>query len=293
MKRMVIVLAAVTLFAACRKHEEAAPPPPTATPTAAATTSSATPEPTSDKAPAPITVAANAPVPGSGLVLWLRGDSGVTAAADGSVSAWTVEGSPLKAVAEKPEERPKLVASDIGGKPAVHFDGAANVLTADLDINPSVAPQLTVISVFKSDTEARSPLRKLYGADDGGYDRAAGLDDRASDNKQNFTVFAGTAGVVGIFTLKANTPYLTVDSYDNARKQINVWVNGAAAKQNVAAEHGQGLAKFYIGGTGTTYHEPWMGSLAEMLVYTRPLTDDERKKVEDYLAGKYGLTLTR
>ena len=148
-----------------------------------------------------------------------------------------------------------------------------------------------MISVFTSDTDVASPPRKLYGADDGGYDRAAGLDDRAEGF--NYTVFGGDAGVVGIMKLAANTPYLTVDSYDQTKKVLNVWVNGAPAKQNQATDHGAGLDKFYIGGTGTVYHEPWLGNVAEMLVYRRTLSDDERKKVEDYLAAKYGLKLTR
>jgi len=287
------IFAVVALVAACKKHEEPAPAP--AAPPPAATTSSTPPpaETTTEKAPSPITVAANAPVPANGLVLWLHADSGVTAGPTGKVSIWAVDGSPLKAIAEKPEQQPTLVASDIGGKPAIHFDGAKNMLTTDVDINPSVTPQLTVISVFKSDTDANTPLRKLYGHDDGGYDRAAGLDNRASDPNDNYVLFGGSADVVGVFALKANTPYLTVDSYDDAAKVMNVWVNGAPAKQNVQGQHEKGLTQFFIGNTGTVYNENWKGSLSEMLVYARTLTAAERKKVEDYLAAKYGLTLTR
>lgn len=288
MKRIAIA-AALLALAACRKPAEApattssAPPPPPAAQTATTTTTVYVP-------PADVNVA-NAPVPTNALELWLRADSGVTAGAGGKVSAWAVEGSTVKATAAAPELQPTLAPNAIGGKPAIHFDGGTNMLEANIDIDPAVAPQLTVISVFTSDTDVASPLRKLYGADDGGYDRAAGLDDRAEGF--NYTVFGGDAGVVGIMKLAANTPYLTVDSYDQTKKVLNVWVNGAPAKQNQEADHSAGLDKFYIGGTGTVYHEPWLGNVAEMLVYRRTLTDDERKKVEDYLAAKYGLKLTR
>jgi len=30
-----------------------------------------------------------------------------------------------------------------------------------------------------------------------------------------------------------------------------------------------------------------------MLIYKRTLTDDERKKIEDYLGAKYGVKITR
>jgi hypothetical protein len=193
--------------------------------------------------------------------------------------------------ADAPEKQPTVAQNAIGGKPAIHFDGGTQMLEANLNIDPAASPELTVISVFTSEVDAASPLRKLYGADDGGYDRAAGLDDRAEG--MNYTVFGGGAGVVGIFKLAANTPYLTVDSYDQTKKKLNVWVNGAPAKQDQDIDHSAGLDKFYIGGTGTVYHEPWQGNVAEMLVYRRVLSDDERKKVEDYLAGKYGLKLNR
>jgi len=281
--------AVLLVLAACRKPAEApattssAPPP---APAAQTTTTA----PIAKYVPPPDVSVANAAVPTSGLELWLRADSGVTAGAGGKVSAWAVEGSTVKAVADAPEKQPALVPNAIGGKPAIHFDGGTNILEANINIDPAAAPELTVISVFTSDIDAAA-LHKLYGADDGGYDRAAGLDDRAEGF--NYTIFGGSAGVVGIMKLAANTPYLTVDSYDQTKKVLNVWVNGAPAKQNQGIDHGASLDKFYIGGTGTVYHEPWQGNVAEMLVYHRILTDDERKKVEDYLAGKYGLKLTR
>jgi hypothetical protein len=288
MKRIAIA-AVLLVLTACRKPAEApvttssAPPPAPAAQTATTTTTIYVP-------PADVK-ATNAAVPTTGLELWLRADSGVTAGAGGKVSAWAVEGSTVKAVADTAEKQPTLVPNAIGGKPAIHFDGGTNILEANINIDPAASPELTVISVFTSDTDAANPLRKLYGADDGGYDRAAGLDDRAEGF--NYTIFGGGAGVVGIMKLAANTPYLTVDSYDQPKKVLNVWVNGAPAKQNQQIDHGAGLDKFYIGGTGTVYHEPWQGNVAEMLVYHRILTDAERKTVEDYLAGKYGLKLTR
>lgn len=289
MKRTIVVLAlAVILVAACEKRDEPAPaaPPPETTSSAPATTTTVAPVRTST---VPDVTATNAPVPTQGLELWLRGDYGVTADAGGKVSSWAVEGSPVKAGVGDPAESPSLVASAINGKPAVRFDGDKNLLEVPLSIEAAVSPDLTVISVWSSATAERSPLRKLYGADNGGYDRAAGIDDRAEGS--NYTVFGGSAGVIGIFTFTANTPHLTIETYSN--KKLNTWVDGAAAKSGVDAEYTDSPDHFFIGGTGRVYHEPWQGDLAEMLIYKRTLTDEERKKVEDYLAGKYGLKLTR
>ena len=285
MKRAIVVLAfAVALVFSCRKKEEpapAAPPPPVTTSSAATTTTAA-----SATAAAPEVTVANAPIPTNGLELWLRGDYGVTADAAGKVTSWAVEGSSLKAEAKKPGEAPSLVVGAINGKVAVRFDGEHNMLEVPMSIDAAGSPELTVISVWSSATADKSPLRKLYGADDGGYDRAAGIDDRAADGS-NYTVFAGNKGVVGIFTFAANTPTLTIENYAN--KKLNTWVNGAVAKANLDAEYDHMVDLFFIGGTGRLYNEPWKGDLAEMLVYKRSLTDDERKKVEDYLMGKYSV----
>src|SRR5260221_12482214 len=289
MKRTIVASAlAATLVFSCRKKEEPAPvaPPPVTTSSVAA------PAPPATVAPATATVPdvalAHAPMPTNGLELWLRGDYGVTADATREVSSWAVEGSPLKGGVKDPAESPSLVAAAINGKPAVRFDGEHNMLEVPMNIGAVVSPELTVISVWSSATADKSPLRKLYGADDGGYDRAAGIDDRAADGS-NYTVFAGSGAVAGIFTFAANTPTLTIESYAN--KKLNAWVNGAVAKANIDAEYGPMPDTFFIACTGPVYHGQWKGDLAEMLVYKRTLTDDERKKAEDYLAGKYGLKL--
>jgi hypothetical protein len=49
----------------------------------------------------------------------------------------------------------------------------------------------------------------------------------------------------------------------------------------------------YLGGTGTVFSEYWSGDLAEIIVYARKLSDAERVQVEDYLAQKYGVVMTR
>jgi hypothetical protein len=59
------------------------------------------------------------------------------------------------------------------------------------------------------------------------------------------------------------------------------------------ANPGEALPNLYIGGTGTVYHEPRQGDLAEIIVYGRVLSDQERMQVEDYLAKKYGVTVAR
>lgn len=290
--RKIIALLLVTGFAlsSCKKKEEAPAPPPAA-PTPAATTSSAAP---ATKAPTPIpnvSLAADAPIPGNGLALWLTGDDAMKSATAGKLASWTNPLVPnVSATPTEGTSAPSAVAGAVNNHAAVRFDGATNMLRTNIDISPASWPDVTVITVFNSATDANSPLRSVYGDDNSDYDRAAGLDNRSGDEK-NYVIFAGDRGVAGYFALKANQPYLTTDQY--TATEFNGWVDGKPAITKLATHWGEALPNMYIGGTGTSYEQYWNGDIAEIIVYARVLTDAERTKVEDYLAKKYGMTLAR
>jgi len=276
MKRLAVILA-LLLIVACRKAEAPAAPE---------TASSAPPPATTSTEPA-ATLAPDAPIPASGVALWLIADEAGT----GRLDSWTnalVAGVTAKAVSA--DAQPSIAANAINGHAVVHFDGENDMLMTNVDIGPARMPDATVIAVFRSNTSDSSPLRKLYGDDDGGYDRAAGLDDRAEDQK-NYTLFTGM-GVTGYFQLAADTTYLTVDQF--SPKEFSGWVNGKAVLSKTAAAWGEdALPNLYLGGTGTVFSEFWKGDLAEIIVYARHLNDAERMRVEEYLAGRYQITLDR
>jgi hypothetical protein len=229
-------------------------------------------------------------VPAHGLLLWLRAGSGVETASNQAVTGWASAVGSLVAVPNGRTQQPVLLAEGLGGHPAVRFDGENDELVADLNINPSVHPGLTIVSLFVSDVALGDPKRKVYGADDGGYDRAAGLDYRAS-NGMNYTVFGGGDGVVGYFRLEATDPYLTVDNYRSGA--FSGWVNGSLVLDRRVVTNGEGPPVLYVGGSGTEFSEPWQGTISEVLVFGTTLSESARNCVEDYLANTYGLTLSR
>jgi hypothetical protein len=280
-----VLLICLAIFSSCKKKEEAAEPPPTSTETktTATTTTAASSTQTT------VTLPAGAPIPATGVALWLVADD-AKGDATGKLASWSnaaVAG--VTATAEKPELEPTVVPKALNGHAVVRFDGEQNMLMTNVDISPARAVDVTVFAVFNSKIDAASPYRKLYGDDNGGYDRAAGLDDRAGEGK-NYTVFTGK-GVGGYFALKANATYVTADQFTKA--DFSGWVNGTPGPQKIEANWDEALPNLYIGGTGTSFHEPWQGDLAEMIVYARTLTDQERMQVEDYLAKKYGVQITR
>lgn len=218
-------------------------------------------------------------------LLWLRADT-VSGAPGTPVVGWPATVGP-DAVQPNPAQQPRLSA--LRGRAAVRFDGVDDVLESSLDINPSVHPKLTIVAVFSSDVDAGRPLRKLYGADDGGYDRTAGLDDRA-ENGKNYTVFGGEGpDDVGYFDLSAGGSYLTVDEFGVG--VFNGWVSGRHVLQDQPTNHGDGLSTFFIGGTGTVFSEPWKGTIGELLAFDGALSDSQREALEDFLGRKYTLVI--
>jgi hypothetical protein len=284
-KKLIALALCLLAVAACKKKEEPAPAPiaeTTPAPAPVPAPAPATPQPT-------MTLAAGAPIPAQGVALWLAADD----AQPGKLAAWTNSAvTGVTATAAKPEEQPEVVANALNGHNVVRFDGDQTMLMTNVDISPARMPEATIFAVFSSKTDAIVPLRKLYGDDNGSYDRAVGLDNRGEPH--NYTVFTGD-DAKGYFDLKAGQTYVTADQF--TKTDFNGWVNGKKMLDKLAATWGanpeDALPNLYLGGTGTSYHEPWQGDLAEIVVYGRILNDQERMQVEDYLAKKYGLTLAR
>ena len=288
MKKSLILFAIFFALAACKKQESAPATPAQDTAPKAVTTTTAAAAPAAPQAAA--TLPAGAPIPANGVLLWLAGDDALASATNGKVQSWKnaqVPNGSAKAV--RPDGMPAAIANAINGHAVVRFDGTNQMLVTTIDIGLERMPEGTVITVFNSKTAAPAPLRKLYGDDNGGYDRAAGLDNRGEP--LNYTVFTGN-GVTGYFQLEADKNYLTVDEF--APTEFSGWVNGKATlAKSSAAWAKESLPNMYIGGTGTSYEEYWNGDIAEVIVYSHLLTDAERTQVEDYLAKKYGITLDR
>lgn len=287
MRRMVLGWALAMVFVAgCEMKSretvtpgETAAPPPTAPVAPARETMepAGTPQTT-------VTLAADAPVPATGVALWLIADE-AKAGDGGGLASWAnalVPGLTVEA-----DAWPTLVPNALNGHAVVRFDGENDMLKTNVNLNPESMPAATVFTVFSSATAEPSPLRKLYGNDDGGYDRAVGLDPRGGDPGKNYCAFTGSHGVTPIFAIKANEFHVGADQF--TMTDFSSWIDGAPAVSKAPASWKNSLPNLYIGNTGTSYSEHWQGDLAEMIVYARTLTDAERMQVEEYLAGKYGL----
>lgn len=266
------------------------------------TSETAAPEPAATTAPAPetttprlepqasVTLAAGAPIPPTGVSLWLVADD-ATGGEGGAVSSWVNAQISGLTVEADPDAWPALVRNTLNGHAVVRFDGKNDMLRTNVDLGPERMPLATVFIAFSTATAEANPLRKLYGNDNGGYDRAVGLDDRGGDPAKNYCAFTGSTGVTPLFAIKANEFHIGVDQFTSS--DFSSWIDGAPVASKTPATWSESLPNLYVGNTGTSYSEHWQGDLAEMIVYARTVSDAERIQVEDYLAKKYGLTVAR
>jgi len=88
-----------------------------------------------------------------------------------------------------------------------------------------------------------------------------------------------------------NTPHiLTVTRAGEAAGQTKVYVDGASLGNDAAVPaFPTGIAYLGVANGNTAY---WQGYIAAVLVYHAVLSDEERANVHNYLAAKYGVTLT-
>ena len=88
--------------------------------------------------------------------------------------------------------------------------------------------------------------------------------------------------------LNANVPYIAGSLYD--MNGGNLFINGSLFKSSNAAGIFN-ISEYGIGNySGTPIaSEPFKGLIAEVLVFSSALSDNERQQIEGYLAWKWGL----
>jgi hypothetical protein len=206
-----------------------------------------------------------APALVSGLKLWVKADAGVVSSG-GFVSTWQDQsGSGNHLIQATAANQPQLVAAQANGFPVLRFDGAGDFM--------SFTTRLTTIrSVFwvvKRAAAATPGYRFLLG----------------DPTNYHFCPDATTK----IWTASYASPSIL-----NGETRLNgTLVNGTTTDRPTA------LSVLSLVTTGDvtagtfskdrTSDYSWWGDLAELIVFDRAVTPDERDAVESYLATKYAL----
>ena len=234
------------------------------------------------------------PAVSTGLQLWYRADLGLAQDGAGKVSAWAdLSGNAVHLAQANSAAQPLAVASSIGGKPAVHFDGIVSTLrtAAAVDLFKG-SSDLTVIVVVKAGASQASYadiLDYAHGQEPyGGFvvqQRQDALNQYGFGWRDPSNAF--WVGLSSTIPIAAGAPQLlefvkgggTQAGYLNAAPVFSTPVS--------AAMLGNAPRIFSLGSFVADNSRYFNGDIAEVLIYNRALTATERARIEDAVGVRY------
>ncbi len=237
---------------------------------------------------------------GDDLVLWLKGDAGTSTTTDGGgLSSWADLSTNGNDVSQGTGGNQPLfrnnTTNNINYNPVIDFDGtddymqdASGILGTGTytDFNLYAVKVTDVVKdqflFLETNTTQRISAHIPWSDgtfywDPGGYDGVYRL--------QN--AWGGTTGVAHLWSgLSSTTSGQTIASISQAIQRDGLTLNS----DNDAGSFTGNNSTFYLGnnGAGTNYMD---GKIAEMVMYTGPISATEHSQIQSYLAIKYGITL--
>lgn len=241
-------------------------------------------------------------IPRSNLKLWMRADHGVETNS-GKVSAWQdVSGEGHVALQADTNRQPSLTASDtaLNDMPAVSLDGTDDYL----DIPDNYLDRLkdnafdfgtgdfTVFVVGKTDSHTNFPRFLGKGAGGGTNGFALYLDNANGKMRGHLHDSSGTATFATSPVVSDDVARLMVVEWDRDGNMSGLSNGDAIGTLDISILSATDLSNAHplrIGSSSISGGRPLDGELAEVLIYDRVLSANERFEVEKYLAQKYDL----
>ncbi len=218
-----------------------------------------------------------------GMVCWLSADSGITLNGTG-VQTWadkTSKGN--NAVMLTAANQPKVTNSALNGYPAITFDGVAGGGGDYMQITSLT----TIGSAFVVCNYTANTTFAQY----------AGL-------------ICSVSGDQNFFRAEQGQQYFRVNSEQDGCPYTNLWMNGTKVTRNIAYFTPMGVGSPFRLFSGTDYYNPsytftgglnicrdasgnadrvWGGNVAEIVLFSSRMSDNDRMTVEKYLRSKYAL----
>lgn len=215
-------------------------------------------------------------IPTTGLHLWLRADSGVTASG-GRISRWLDQsGNARHAYMTTASRQPYLISGALNGKPVVRFYGAESM---NLEV-PAQPSSFTVFVVGKNNKTSES-FSMILGPG-GSYPNNQLRWENGSQ-----ALFVGTGNNMPVITSNiGNTRTYHALSARYNGSSMSVYRDGNLVSTHSFTTSGP----WTLASVGSWYSSYFMiGELAEVIVYDRALSDSERGTVNSHLRSKYNL----
>lgn len=229
-------------------------------------------------------------------VCWLRAekdlfqDSAFTTPADDAdepIGGWKDQSGSGNHFISSGTSRPLLKMATVGGYSSAKFDGSNDYLMRGAALVSHTAGTMFVATNCPS----ASTHGALMGVGSNANGWKVGVGGSTFDNAGN--------DVIGLFDavrwIGSNQQYGTGDKVVSIQKPsigaLKVWVNASLLLNNSGTSAKSPSALTYMGsGVQTNRYIPWY--VAELVIYNRNLTQDEIDTIEEYLALKFGVTLS-
>lgn len=198
-------------------------------------------------------------------------------------------------LANNADNIPSLTQSVATDRPTVASDLGKTVATFSSDWVDILAPpgfasiaQITIVAVLKPTSSLGTVLRVSTSTNTGRVALEAGNVIRMGGRRLDSNSFQTLAGT----TTTTDTWVVAAGSIDYQNSTVRVYVNGVEDVTPLTTFQTAGVTSattptFIRLGTGTTEYFP--GSMAEILVYLKLLTDDEMAAITRYLRTKWGI----
>ena len=235
--------------------------------------------------------------PAGTQTLWLKADAGITKNASDNVTQWDDQSGNGTNISPSSGNEPYFSASHWNGNPAVKFNGSNEImpltgLAVDHALN---SPEVTIFAVVSKDYSLNDGI--IISTFDTGTNRGYEL---KYDNTNVFQIIYGNGS--GITTVSSSTISSTQGTHILSVKMEDTTGNDVADDvilRHLGLQEGTSSASTYAVRTGSmgitlgkrASFDPFNGEIAEIIIYSRGLTDAEIEQTEAYLANKYGLTL--
>ncbi|MDB6026088.1 MAG: Coagulation factor 5/8 type domain protein [Verrucomicrobiales bacterium] len=228
------------------------------------------------------------------LALWLKADAGVTADGQNLVTQWTDQsGHANHAATLSGNPAPLFTTNGFSGLPVVNFDGTTQYLFAGNDPSLQITGDMTIYTVVRiKDFTSTANEIGLVGKSGGAAWNQPGPYDYYLNKTTGLPKFYRGNGLVNGSVIGLSAPgtnslhaLSVVMSGTSVTHYLDGATNGTGTIVTTIADSGYPL------GIGTRYDlRPKMnGDMAEILIFSAALSDQERQLLDSYVANKYAI----
>lgn len=227
-------------------------------------------------------------VPRSGLKLWVKGDFGPILSGS-NITQWNdLSGAAPanNATQATGSKQATLVSPAINGYPSASFNGSSR--------NYVLANQLTDLtagfSIFAVLKPVGTATKTLFATSNAGPSNLVSLETVNTQVRLNAYNATTASNVITPASSITVGKFQLVDAVHNGAASASISVNGESKISGTVQNLVNTARAQNILGANNTITTYWNGELAEMLCYSRAVTETERKNIQAFLSNRYQLT---